>query len=201
MMPVSGSLPAQVGVGGLYHPGGVAGQGAAREKDPGRLAGGRVRPAQGEGRGGAPLDVVLDALMGGQRPLAPGHQGFPGCQADPAGVEVLGADRLAQAAVMAGVGDQGVGLAPFPEEADQLFFRVGKLLHIMLEKGAVLDALGAGAGEAAGGFGPGRGGGEPQFHFGVRLGRPGRQAEVGHGLAGGDRSTLGVHDEVGGRGW
>ena len=139
-------LPAQVGVSRLHHPGGVARQGAAREKDPGRLAGGGVRAAQGKGRGSAPLDVVLDALMRGQRPLAPGHQGFPGRQADPAGVEVLGANRLAEAAVMAGVGNQGVSDAPFPQETDQPFFRVGKLLHIVLEKGAVLDALGAGAG-------------------------------------------------------
>ena len=148
--------PAQVGVGGFHDPGGVARQGAAREKDPGRLAGGGVRTAQGKDRGGAPLDEVLDALMGGQRPLTPGYQGFPGCQTGPAGVEVLGANRLAQAAVMTGVGNQGVSQAPFPEEADQFFFRARKLLHIVLEKGAVLDALGAGAGEAAGGFGPGR---------------------------------------------
>ena len=67
----------------------------------------------------------------------------------------------------------------------------------MLEKGAVLDALGAGATQAAGGFGLGHGGGEPQFHFGIRLGGPGLQAEVGHRLAGGDRSATGIHDEVG----
>ena len=93
--------------------------------------------------------------MGGQRPLTPGHQGFPGGQANPAGVEVLGTDRLAQAAVMTGVGNQGVGQAPFRQEIDQPFFRGRKLLHVVLEIGAVLDALGAGAGEAAGGFWPG----------------------------------------------
>ena len=71
-------LPAQVGVSRLHHPGGVARQGAAGEKDPGRLAGGGVRAAQGKGRGSPPLDVVLDAFMGGQRPLTAGHQGFPG---------------------------------------------------------------------------------------------------------------------------
>ena len=69
---------AQVGVSRLHDRGGVARQGAAREKDPGRLAGGGVRAAQGKGRGSAPLDVVPDALMRGQRPLTPGHQGFPG---------------------------------------------------------------------------------------------------------------------------
>ncbi len=120
--------PAQVGVSRLHHPGGVARQGAAREKDPGRLAGGGVRAAQGKGRGSPPLDVVLDAFMRGQRPFTAGHQGFPGRQAGPAGVEVLGADRLAEAAVMAGVGNQGVSQAPFPQETDQLFFRAGKLL-------------------------------------------------------------------------
>ena len=51
--------------------------------------------------------------------------------------------------------------------------------------------------EAAGGFGLGRGVGETQLHFGVRLGRPRRQAEVGHRLAGGDLGARGIHDEVG----
>ena len=101
--------PAQVGVSRLHHRGGVARQGAAREKDPGRLAGGGVRAAQGKGRGRPPLDVVLDSFMGRQRPLTSGHQGLPGRQAGLAGVQVLGADRLAEAAVMAGVGNQGVG--------------------------------------------------------------------------------------------
>ena len=71
-------LPAQVGVSRLHHPGGVARQGAAREKDPGRLAGGGVRAAQGKGRGSAPLDEVLDAFMRGQRPLDRRPPGLPG---------------------------------------------------------------------------------------------------------------------------
>ena len=99
-------------------------------------------------------------------------------------MEALGANCLAEPAVMAGVGDQGVGGPPLLEQTDQLFCRVRKLVHIVLEKGAVLDTLRAGAGEATGGFGPGRGWGETQLHFGVRLGRPGSQAEVGHRLAG-----------------
>ena len=114
--------PPQVGVSRLHHPGGVARQGAAGEKDPGRLAGGGVRAAQGKGRGSAPPDEVLDALMRGQRPLAAGHQGFPGRQTGPAGVKVLGADRLTEAAVMAGVGNQGVSQTPFlPGDGPALF--------------------------------------------------------------------------------
>ena len=54
---------------------------------------------------------------------------------------------------MAGVGYQGISQAPFPQEPDQSFFRAGKLRHIVLEKGAVLDTQGAGATDAAGGFG------------------------------------------------
>ncbi len=96
---------AQVGVGLFHYLSGAPRQGAAREKDPGRLAGGRVGTAQGKGGRCPPLDVILDALMGGQRPLTPGHQGFPGCQAGLSGVEVLGADRLAEAAVMTGIGE------------------------------------------------------------------------------------------------
>ena len=99
---------------------------------------------------------------------------------------------------MAGVGNQGVIQAPFLQETHQPFFRARKLWHIVLEKGAVLDTLGASAAQAAGGFCLRGRVGEPEFHFGVRLGRPGRQAEVGHGLAGGDQGTRGIHDEVGG---
>ena len=99
---------------------------------------------------------------------------------------------------MTGIRNQGVGQAPFRQEIDQPFFRGRKLRHVVLKIGAVLDALGAGAGEAAGGFGPGRRGGEPQLHFGVRLGRPGRLAQVGHGLAGGNPGSRGIHNESGG---